>query len=551
MDGVVVSYNSANGRMTANVTSTFGSGTYSSWQVNLAGAAGVKGDQGDQGIQGIQGTSGAQGTQGTLGPQGTTGSQGIQGTLGTQGASGSQGTAGANGSQGTQGTQGVQGRQGTQGATGSSGLQGNTGSQGIQGTTGSQGIQGTLGAQGASGSQGIQGTQGVQGRQGTSGAIGSQGIQGTLGIQGNTGAQGVQGVQGIEGTGTQGVQGTQGPAGPPGSGSGTITVAANTALEFNTTTNVLSTIYNTSIEDTVNSVAVGGAPIANAAVWKTKNIVEVLDTILFPDILPTYTIPTLSVSGALAATQEIGNTVTQSLTATGRKNDANAFTQIIFLRGGTTLETNTNLTIVSVPNVPDLFGYVNPNNPNFDYTGKNTSSHVVTAGATTWTARGSYGAGDPKKNNKGVTDTRTAAVRSASAPQAACTAFNATTSVTGVYPYFYGNTSSQPTASNIVAAIEAGTATKVVSDASANLFITFGSTDKWLWFAHISSATEKKTWREQGSTQNKGPIGPGEFFVSPVSNTANSPQGYWSNQTYKIYISGFAPPSTVPYEFGF
>jgi hypothetical protein len=63
-------------------TKHIGSGTYSSWTVNLAGAVGIAGAQGTQGTQGeaIQGTTG---TQGTTGLQGTDGTQGVQGISGT------------------------------------------------------------------------------------------------------------------------------------------------------------------------------------------------------------------------------------------------------------------------------------------------------------------------------------------------------------------------------------------------------------------------------------------------------------------------------------
>jgi hypothetical protein len=57
-----------------------GSGTYTSWTINLDGATGVQGTTGAQGTTGSQGTVG---TQGTLGTQGTEGAQGISGQLGT------------------------------------------------------------------------------------------------------------------------------------------------------------------------------------------------------------------------------------------------------------------------------------------------------------------------------------------------------------------------------------------------------------------------------------------------------------------------------------
>ena len=182
MTGTVTSYNSGSGALVANVSTIVGGpGPYSSWTVNLGGAAGPTGSQGTTGTQGVQGVQGV---------QGITGAQGIQGV---QGATGTQGTQGV---QGIQGTQGITGAQGTQGITGTQGAQGTTGTQG---TTGSQGAQGNTGSQGTTGAQGTTGTQGIQGIVGTQG---TQGVQGTTGTQGTQGIQGVQGIQGITGPST-------------------------------------------------------------------------------------------------------------------------------------------------------------------------------------------------------------------------------------------------------------------------------------------------------------------------------------------------------------
>lgn len=458
---------------------------------------------------------------------GNPGVPGMQGTQGIQGPSGGGGGGTSNGSQGIQGTQGLQGNIGLQGV------------QGVQGFEGMQGLQGVQGTRGNTGFQGIQGPQGLQGNTGV------QGIQGTLGLQGLQGNTGFQGVQGTTGTG---IQGLQGPAGPAGAGSGVINVAANTALAFNTTTNVLSTIYNTSIADTVDSIAVGGAAVANAGVWKTKNIVEVLDTILFPDQLPTYTNPTISFSGTVSGTQEIGSSITQSMTSVGTKNDANTFTQIVFRRGGATLHTNTSLNAATTSNVADQFGYSNPNNPNFTYTGTNTNIYTVTAGSTSWDAVGSYNAGVAKRNNKGVTDTRTPAIRSTSAPQAACTSFTSSSvSISGIYPYFWGKSSTQPTAASIAADIAAGTTNKVLASSSGTVTVTYNASSEFIWLAHIATDTSKTKW--YNTALNNGDIGAGQFILSPVTQNVNSPQGFWTAQSFKIYISGFATTTSGSIEF--
>jgi hypothetical protein len=100
MHGILVSYNSGTGLMQVDMITQTGSGTYSSWTVNLNGAAG--GD-GSSGTSGSAGTSGY-GTSGTSGVAGTSGSAGTSGATGTSGSSGTAGVAGSAGTSGSSGT---------------------------------------------------------------------------------------------------------------------------------------------------------------------------------------------------------------------------------------------------------------------------------------------------------------------------------------------------------------------------------------------------------------------------------------------------------------
>ena len=80
-----------------------GTGTYSTWQINLAGIEGAAGPTGALGPQGPQGIQGVTGATGPTGPQGSTGPQGIQGIPGPGGLVGPPGTTGATGPQGATG----------------------------------------------------------------------------------------------------------------------------------------------------------------------------------------------------------------------------------------------------------------------------------------------------------------------------------------------------------------------------------------------------------------------------------------------------------------
>lgn len=74
MHATVVSYTSGTNTLVVDVKDVVGSGTFTSWSVNLDGATGVQGTtgtQGTQGTDGIQGLDSIQGTQGTSGQLGT------------------------------------------------------------------------------------------------------------------------------------------------------------------------------------------------------------------------------------------------------------------------------------------------------------------------------------------------------------------------------------------------------------------------------------------------------------------------------------------------
>ena len=163
MTGTVTSYDSGTGVLVLNIITTVGSGTYVSWNVNLAGAAGGNGSSGTSGSSGTNGTAGTNGTSGANGANGSSGTSGANGANGTSGTAGTNGTTGTNGSSGSSGTSGTSGTNGTNGSSGSSGTSGNTG------TSGSSGTSGAVGGNGSSGTSGADGGVGPAGPSGTSG----------------------------------------------------------------------------------------------------------------------------------------------------------------------------------------------------------------------------------------------------------------------------------------------------------------------------------------------------------------------------------------------
>jgi hypothetical protein len=143
-NGSLISYSGTG--LTLSVTGVSGSGTLSSWDVNLAGAVGQAGPQGSIGPTGADSTvAGPKGNTGTTGSTGPTGSNGITGNTGATGSPGTTGNTGTIGSTGPTGSNGITGNTG---ATGSPGTTGNTGNTGAQGNTGPTGSQGNTGATG-------------------------------------------------------------------------------------------------------------------------------------------------------------------------------------------------------------------------------------------------------------------------------------------------------------------------------------------------------------------------------------------------------------------
>jgi hypothetical protein len=197
--------------------------------------------------------------------------------------------------------------------------------------------------------------------------------------------------------------------------------------------------------------------------------VQLWNNLLFPTVLPTYTPPTITMSGVATQTLEVGSTYSPNISVYGDKNDAGSYSQLRILRAGSAINTyiGTGLTQSSIGAIASQFGYSDPNNPNYRYTINSTpyaESYRLPSGATsstTYQGDGNYGSGVVKQDNKGNYDVRALALRSGSAPQLSGNTFGSTTyTITGKFPLFYGTSASLPDVNSIASAISGGTATK-------------------------------------------------------------------------------------------
>ena len=294
----------------------------------------------------------------------------------------------------------------------------------------------------------------------------------------------------------------------------TPTTPANSGLAI--TGNSLATSYNSTIADGVVSVSVGGAPAAPASAWKAKNLVQVLDDILFPTILASVGSAkslSLAVSGA-SGTLEIGSSHTRTLTAS-------------FTRG----------------TILDGTGSANPNPlvgaaTGFTFTGTGISSTAtpgntlsfttaVVSGTNNWavTAAHAAGAGD-YFDNKSVAGTNLAAQRAAGS----ATDSTSAPTINGVHPYYYLKSASPISAAAMVAAIQAGAATKVIASSTGTLSIPYAPSAEYLAVAYPSTSTTKT--RYFVTALDNGAI---TVVFAPVA-TQTVTTALWS-QSYKIHTS--------------
>ena len=321
------------------------------------------------------------------------------------------------------------------------------------------------------------------------------------------------------------------------------TAGTNTKITYSSNGLVISgspATYDTLISDSVTSVAVGGAQSGiTASVWKNKTIIEVLDNILFPDILPTYTIPTILITSNLSGLFEIGSTISQNLSLTGTKNDGGVFTSLNITRNGNVVSVINNPIGNPATNIDPQFGFNDPNNPNLYYSLSYTDTVIVSGGTTTWVGHGNYLSGSTKQNNKGIYDIRPFLIRDINAPQASSTNFlSSAKTINGVYPYYFGKSLTKLLPSDVVNIIQAGGANSVLSTNSGegSLSINYSANGEWIWFAIMNSVSTKNNWFE--NALNNGNIGgTTDLISSPTILQINSPNGYWSGISYKIYVA--------------
>ena len=290
----------------------------------------------------------------------------------------------------------------------------------------------------------------------------------------------------------------------------------NIVLGINDITNLNTQLTATNVTTSTFQVkAVSqGAYNDGVTIPAGTSLETIIRNMLITRVFPTYNAPLLSVaygSPAISTTYEVGFTIpTFTINPTYTQRDGGSLVGYAYFRNSSLLGNGSTFTVNSFP---------------------------ITS-TTTLQVSARYNDGPIYNDNLGDPYPNTS-IKAGSITN--------TITINTLYPYFYGKSSTQPTAASIAAEIQAGTATKVLADANGTVSIGYNANGEFIWFAHIGTQTTKTKW--YFTELNSGNIGNGNFINAPVTQNVTSPQGYWANTQYKIYISSGQTSTTGALQF--
>ena len=298
-------------------------------------------------------------------------------------------------------------------------------------------------------------------------------------------------------------------------------ITANSFIKIDGTgANVLldngSTIALTSIESATTSpitadLEVGG--IADQQVIPTgTNLQEFATLLLSKTYYPILTAPTFALSNN-AGTREIGSSSAFTLTFTYNDGDILGKTVGGIWQPSTSQGGRSGSAISYTINGTTQAGNTLSVSP------------ILLVGGNTLNATVTYGIGIQPLDSKGI---------NYDAPYPAGTSPTRSTTVQGIYPYFWHKSASPITSAGMQAAIANGTATKVIASSTGTITIDFDATGEYLAFAYPSTSTTKTIWYV--TALSNGTI-PGGVFGGATTLPCNSSTSLWSNVSYKIHVT--------------
>jgi hypothetical protein len=298
------------------------------------------------------------------------------------------------------------------------------------------------------------------------------------------------------------------------------TTAAKFIKEGGTGTNVLlddgDTIALTSIESATTSpitadLEVGG--IADQQIIPIgTNLQDFATLLLNKTYYPTLTAPTFALSNN-AGTREIGSSSVFTLTFTYNDGDITGKTVGGIWQPSTSQGGRSGAAISYTINGTTQAGNTLSVSP------------ILLVGGNTLNSTVTYGIGIQPLDSKGI---------NYDAPYPAGTSPTRSTTVQGIYPYFWYKSASPITSAGMQTAIANGTATKVIASSTGTITIDFDAAGEYLAFAYPSTSTTKTVWYV--TALSNGTI-PGGVFGGATTLPCNSSTSLWSNVSYKIHVT--------------
>jgi hypothetical protein len=288
----------------------------------------------------------------------------------------------------------------------------------------------------------------------------------------------------------------------------------NIVLNVNDITNLNTQLTATNVTTSTFQVKAVSQGVYNdgTTIPAGTSLETIIRNMLITRVFPTYNAPLLSVaygSPSISTTYEVGFTIpTFTINPTYTPRDGGSLVGYAYLRNGSILGNGSTFTVNS-------------------FQINSTTTLQVSA---------RYNDGPIYNDNLGDPYPDTS-IKAGSIIN--------TLTINTLYPYFYGKSSTQPTAASIAAAIQAGTATKVLADANGTVSIGYNANGEFIWFAHIGTTKTKWYFTEL----NSGNIGNGNFINTPVTQNVTSPENYWTSVQYKIYISSGQTSTTGALQF--
>ncbi len=252
-------------------------------------------------------------------------------------------------------------------------------------------------------------------------------------------------------------------------------------------------------------------------------------------LVPDYTPPTNAII-AWNSYMEVGAIFGDQILTEFVKNDAGIPLSMSIFRNDIEVYIDDNLIGIQIDDMPEQFGFDNPNNPNFKYDSSYIDFTEVEPGIVKYSSSVRYLSGLPKQNSSNGLDGRKPSRRQTNAPQAGSLDFRSEDIfVSGVYPYYYGLSNAPMTKEEIQELIDSNDSSLnfVVADSMGDVTIRYDSNEQYLWFAHASIYDQKNSWLNSDTTN--GEITSGGFIEKTgqfqLSNT------FWVNIDFTIYQS--------------